>query len=384
MPAIASAEKSFDRAWPALKAPLAARGAAAILAASLALAAMFVAERRIAEALVVPLDALALSFTAAVAALCAAGARFAWRISETPLDYGKNIAHGRLSLRERACFRGAKADHAPAAGPSWLSPPNAMNALVRWLPLAALVVLGVSLWLPGTSLAAIACFWGIAILEEAWSLLPRRPNLAESSDSADSRPAEKIELHLQPATPLEFSAIAKETDLEDSEEIDHEALEAEHDLREEQESPTSGHGKLAGPHYAPPRPASAANLCDPPHPEPAAPHFGLTNKAGDAGASADERVVQQLTRSTTREGVDVLRGSLHATFPPGLRTLSIHVAFCPAFAERPRVDFRQTSGPAARIKLAQLLAFGARFDLKLAAPAEVDETVVLEISAAHP
>jgi hypothetical protein len=94
--------------------------------------------------------------------------------------------------------------------------------------------------------------------------------------------------------------------------------------------------------------------------------------------------VQQLTRSTTRDGVDLLRGLLHATFPPGLRTLSIHVAFCPAFAERPRMEFRQTSGPAARIKLAQLLAFGARFDIKLAASAEIDETVVLEISAMHP
>ncbi|HVW38290.1 MAG TPA: hypothetical protein VHB99_13335, partial [Pirellulales bacterium] len=225
MPAIASAEKSFNGAWPALKTPLAARGVAAILAASLALAAMFVAERRIAGALVVPLDALALSFTAAVAALFAAGARFAWRISEAPGD-GEIIADSRLSLRERTCFRGAKADNAPAAGRSWLSPSNVMNALVRWLPPAALVVLGVSLWLPGTSLAAIACFWCIAVVEEARSLLPRRRNLAESSDSAESRPAETIELHVRPAAPMEFSGAA-EADLEDHEEVDHETLETE-------------------------------------------------------------------------------------------------------------------------------------------------------------
>lgn len=361
MPAIASAETSFDRAWRVLGSPAATRGAAAILAASLALAAMFVAERRIAGALVAQLDALALSFTAAAAALCAAGARFAWRISETPSAGGKSIA-----------------------SMPWHTPTFVSHVLVRWLPMAAFVVLGVSLWLPGTSLAAIGCFWGVAIVEEVGSLLSRRRSEVNSNVSAVSRPTEKIELHLQPAAPLEFSAVAKGADLEESEEIDQEALEAECDLHEEQESPTSGHGKLAGPHYAPPRPASAANLCDPPHAEPAAPHFGLTNKPGDAGAPTDERIVQQLMRSTTGEGVDTLRGSLHASFPQGLRTLSIHVAFCPAFAERPRMEFRQTSGPAARIKLAQLLAFGARFDIRLAATAQVEETVVLEISAVQP
>jgi hypothetical protein len=255
-----------------------------------------------------------------------------------------------------------------------------MGGVVRWLPAAALGALGAGVWLPSTSLGAIACFWSIAIAEEAWSLLRRPASVADSKLMPASRPAEKIEVQFQHAAPLEFSAAA-EVDLEEVEEIEHEAEEI---AAEAPESPPSGHSKLAGPHYEPPWPAPAAGLCDPPHLEPAAPHFGLPNKAGDGIAPADERVIQQLTRSTTREGVDVLRGSLHATFPPGLRTLSVHVAFCPAFAERPRMEFRQASGPAARIKLAQLLAFGARFDIKLAALAQVDETVVLEISAAHP
>jgi hypothetical protein len=217
VPAFAPAETALDRAWPALKAPALARGAAAILVGLLALAALVVAERRLAGALVVPLGPLALSCTAAVAALFAAGARFAWRNSESP---GVDGAERGLSLRERACFRGAKADY----GPSWLSPSNAMHAVVRWLPPAALVVLGVSLWLPAARLEAIACFWSIAVVEEAWSLLPRRRNLAESSDSADSRPAEKIELHIRPAAPMEFSGAA-EVDLEEVEEVDGEALE---------------------------------------------------------------------------------------------------------------------------------------------------------------
>lgn len=361
MSAFAPAEKSLYGAWPNVAAPGALRGAAAILAAVLAVAALLVAERRFAGALVAPLGALWLSLTSAVAVLLAAGSRFAWRAG----------AEDRSEKRE-------------SAGSTWLAPTHATNGAMRWLPAAAIIVLGMSLWLPGTSRAAIACFWSIAIVEEAWSLLPRRRSGAEANGPSASRPGEKIELHLQPAAPLEFSGVVAEAALDDSEVIDEESLEEEAETREQPQSPPSGHGKLAGPHYEPPRPAPAGNLCDPPHPEPAAPHFGLTNKTSDAGAPADERVVQQLRRSTTRDGVDVLRGSLCATFPPGLRSLSVHVAFCPAFVERPRMEFRQTSGPAARVKLAQLLSFGARFDIKLAALSQVDETVVLEISAMHP
>lgn len=361
MTALASAEKSFDQTWLAIRDPVAARLTAAILAAALAMAALVVAERRIAGALLAPLGPLAMLLTAAVAALCASAARYAWR------------AGGEERPGE-----------APIAGLAKLAPANVLNAAIRWLPAAALAVLGLSLWLPGTSLAAAACFWGVALVEEAWSLLLRRRSGAEANASPASRLAEKLELHLKPATPLEFSGVAEQAGLGLSEEIDEETREAEQEVLQEPETLPSGHGKLAGPHYEPPRPAPAGGLCDPPHHEPAAPHFGLTSKAGETNPPADERVVQQLRRSTTRDGVDVLRGSLCATFPPGLRTLSVHVAFCPAFAERPRMEFRQTSGPTARIKLGQLLAFGARFDIKLAATAEVDETVVLEISAAHP
>ena len=376
MTAFASAEKSFLRAWPAAREPVAARAVAAILVAALLVAAILVAERRIAGALLAPLGPLAMLLTAAIAALCASAARYAWRAG------GEE-----LSGNERA------------ASLAWLAPTTVTNGAIRWLPAAALVILGASLWLPGTSLAAIGCFWTVALAEEAWNPLPRRASKFLASASAPSHGAEVAEWHVRPAAESASSAGVEQSDfeacdleardLEATGEIDHEALEAEG--ADEPGSPPSGHVKLAGPHYDPPRPPAPAGLCDPPHLEPAAPHFGLANKSGDPTAPADERiapsderVIQQLTRSTTREGVDVLRGSLCATFPPGLRTLSVHVAFCPAFAERPRMEFRQTSGPAARIKLAQLLAFGARFDIKLGASAQVDEMVVLDISASHP
>jgi hypothetical protein len=125
-------------------------------------------------------------------------------------------------------------------------------------------------------------------------------------------------------------------------------------------------------------------MCDPPHAEPSAPHFGLPKKSGDEAAASEEQIVQQLTRTTTGDGADVLRGLLYAAFSAGGRATSVHVAFCPPFRERPRIEFRQTDGPPARIKLAQLLAFGARFDIKLPTPAQGGETVALEISATFP
>jgi hypothetical protein len=45
------------------------------------------------------------------------------------------------------------------------------------------------------------------------------------------------------------------------------------------------------------------------------------------------------------------------------------------------VEFEQASGPAARIKLGQLLAHGARFDVKLQSPASESEIVSIEMTA---
>jgi hypothetical protein len=57
------------------------------------------------------------------------------------------------------------------------------------------------------------------------------------------------------------------------------------------------------------------------------------------------------------------------------------VAFCPPFKSTPRLEVQQREGPAARVKTAQLLPYGARLDLKLAAAAEQPLTVVLQFIA---
>ena len=57
------------------------------------------------------------------------------------------------------------------------------------------------------------------------------------------------------------------------------------------------------------------------------------------------------------------------------------MAFCPPFAATPELEVEQLDGPEARIKTAQLLPYGARLDLKLAAAAEEPTSVLLQFSA---
>ena len=65
----------------------------------------------------------------------------------------------------------------------------------------------------------------------------------------------------------------------------------------------------------------------------------------------------------------------------GQRTASVHIAFCPPFAQTPEVSAEQTAGPPARLKTVQVLPYGARFDLKLAAACPESADVLLEFIA---
>jgi hypothetical protein len=95
-------------------------------------------------------------------------------------------------------------------------------------------------------------------------------------------------------------------------------------------------------------------------------------------------VLQQLTRSQAADGTEELFGWIRLPFAVGQRTGCIHVAFCPPLCVTPEVTVEQIEGPDARIKTAQLLPYGARFDLKLAAAAESSTTVVLQFLARTP
>ncbi|MEN6459671.1 MAG: hypothetical protein ABFC63_12160 [Thermoguttaceae bacterium] len=94
-----------------------------------------------------------------------------------------------------------------------------------------------------------------------------------------------------------------------------------------------------------------------------------------------ERVVQQLTRSQAADGTEEVSGWLRASFVAGQRTASVHVGFCPPLGSVPEVSVEQVEGPETRIKAAQVLAYGARLDLKLAAVCDEPADVLLEFSA---
>jgi hypothetical protein len=100
--------------------------------------------------------------------------------------------------------------------------------------------------------------------------------------------------------------------------------------------------------------------------------------------TADPFIVQRLTRRRTADGAEELCGWLRLPFALGQRTGSAHVAFCPPLRITPQLAVEQVEGPEARVKTAQLLPYGARFDLKLAATAEGPTAVLLQFTARTP
>ena len=112
-----------------------------------------------------------------------------------------------------------------------------------------------------------------------------------------------------------------------------------------------------------------------------APAFGLIAAAPVAEPQADGEVTQQLTRSRAADGTETLSGWLRLAFAPGQRQATAHLSFCPAFAQAPLLEVRQTEGPAARVKTGQVLPYGVRLEVKLASPAGDAITVRLAFSA---
>lgn len=100
------------------------------------------------------------------------------------------------------------------------------------------------------------------------------------------------------------------------------------------------------------------------------------------GASDDGQTVQHLVRRQT-ETSEQIDGWLRCNFSPGQRTAALHVAFCPPLAALPTVEARidpQQSG-IATCKVAELYVHGARFDVRLASPAQRANAVRVNFSA---
>ena len=68
-------------------------------------------------------------------------------------------------------------------------------------------------------------------------------------------------------------------------------------------------------------------------------------------------------------------------FTAGQRTAAVHIAFCPAFAQRPNVDTELSGDLGGTAQPTQVLPWGVRFEVKLDSPVIEAATMLLEFVA---
>jgi hypothetical protein len=98
---------------------------------------------------------------------------------------------------------------------------------------------------------------------------------------------------------------------------------------------------------------------------------------------SDESLTQRLVRRRDGSG-EVIEGLVRVDFAAGQRHATAHVAICPPWDRVPRCDAEQADGPSARVKVAQVLTCGVRFELTLDEPADEPAGVLVEFSIQEP
>ena len=222
------------------------------------------------------------------------------------------------AAKHRFSSRG-RATPEPSSRSVWAS-----GWFVRFAPGASLLMAGAALSLPGTQTLALGLFWATIVLsqlEAQFGLRRRLTRVVRSAGgphrSGETRP-EGSSRHEMPLADQESGA--------------------SHDV-----------GELAA-------------------------------EADDEADDADEHVMQQLTRVHDATYGEMMYGTLRADLEPNQRSSSLHVAFCPPFAKVPQMDVEQAAGPEAQVKIGQLLAYGARIDLRLDEATDEPQSVIVELS----
>jgi len=100
---------------------------------------------------------------------------------------------------------------------------------------------------------------------------------------------------------------------------------------------------------------------------------------GEFGEALDETVSLEIVRRREDSG-EVIEGWTRVSLAPGERHAAAHIAICPAMAHVPECFAEQADGPGARVKVAQVLPFGVRIDVKLDEPAAATESVRIEFA----
>jgi hypothetical protein len=121
--------------------------------------------------------------------------------------------------------------------------------------------------------------------------------------------------------------------------------------------------------------------------EPRSPVLGAPVERGSPAMGTEDsqgELLQQLTRVRLAESRDAVHGVLVAEFAAGQDIATLYVGFCPPFDQLPHVEAEVADGPAATIKIVQVLHNGARLDVALTGPASDATRVSVEFLAAEP
>jgi hypothetical protein len=206
---------------------------------------------------------------------------------------------------------------------------------------AAILCFGLALTPPGTSAAGRAFFWFVLLAEEtgSWAWIQR------AQDDLKTEPA-PIGRSAVPRGPSPFRAAKTGT------------------VPLGRELPPFPGADTASEGIGLPRPAAAAT------------------QAAEEIPGHD--VLQHLTRHQAADGEEEWVGWVRMPVAVGQRTGHVHVAFCPPLACVPELAVQQIEGPEARIRIAQLLPYGVRFDLKLSAAAAEPGSVLVYFFAKAP
>jgi hypothetical protein len=96
--------------------------------------------------------------------------------------------------------------------------------------------------------------------------------------------------------------------------------------------------------------------------------------------SVEEGVTQRMVRRRQQDGRETIEGWTRVEFQGSQRHATAHLAICPPFEFTPECYAEQADGPPADIKVAQVLPYGVRLEVKLDAPAPEPCAVAIEFS----
>ncbi len=94
----------------------------------------------------------------------------------------------------------------------------------------------------------------------------------------------------------------------------------------------------------------------------------------------DPDVSQRLVRRRLADGSETMEGWIRAELAPAQRHAAAHVAICPPFASVAECFAEPVDGPSSQVKVAQMLPYGVRFEIKLDDPAEEATSVTIEFA----